>query len=256
MQLFYSTPPQACPYISGRTERKVVTELRGPRESSLYQQLVHAGFRRSHSSAYRPACPACAACVPVRVRVEEFTPRRSHRRILTRNADLEAEERPAVATLEQYRIFKPYELTRHREDDMARMTFNDYRAMVEDSPVDTRIVEFRDADRRLVAVTLTDWLGDGLSGVYKFFAPERARTSPGTYIVLWHIAHARASKLPYVYLGYWIGECRKMSYKIRFQPMEALIDARWQLFDPDSGGQVRDGARQGGAMTTTNQTVT
>ena len=237
LQFFFGATEQPCPYIDGRRERKAVTELTGPDPAGTLDRLSRAGFRRSHSMAYRPACPGCRACVPVRVAVDGFVPGRSQRRIIARNADLRAEERPPHATLEQYSVFKSYVTARHREGGMAEMSFRDYRSMVEDTPVDTRIVEFRDRDRRLVAAALTDWLADGLSGVYKYFAVERMRASPGTYIVLWHVVRARALGLPYVYLGYWIGACRKMAYKTRFQPLEALVGRDWRHFDPQPSGE-------------------
>ena len=236
LQFFYGTARQPCPYLPGREECKAVTDLGGPGAAGLHDVLSRAGFRRSHGIAYRPACPRCRACVPVRVAAGDFVPSRSQRRVLARNADLEARECPPLATLEQYGVFLPYEAGRHGDGDMARMSFDDYRAMVEDTPVDTLVVEFRDADRRLVAVALTDRLADGLSGVYKFFALDRARTSPGTYTVLWHIARARALGLTYVYLGYWIRDSRKMAYKTRFQPLEALVGGRWRRFDPQRPG--------------------
>lgn len=232
LQFFYGTAEQPCPYIEGRAECKAVTELAGPGAPRLHDMLSRAGFRRSHGIAYRPACRGCNACVPVRVVVDGFRPSRSMRRVLKRNADLEAEERPAIATVEQYDLFEAYEVTRHGDGDMAMMDFTDYRAMVEDSPVDTRIIEYREPDGRLAAVALTDWLSDGLSGVYKFFAVDRARASPGTFVILWHIAYARKLGLPYVYLGYWIGESQKMAYKMRFQPLDALHGEQWLPFNP------------------------
>ncbi len=230
LQFFYGTAAQPCPYIEGRSECKAVTELTGPHAPHLHDMLSRAGFRRSHGIAYRPACRGCHACVPVRVVVDQFRASRSMRRVLKRNADLTPRERPAIATLEQYDLFEAYEVSRHGDGDMAMMDFTDYRAMVEDSPVDTRIVEFRDPEGRLAAVTLTDWLSDGLSGVYKFFAVDRARASPGTHVILWHIEQARALGLPYVYLGYWIGESPKMAYKMRFQPLHALRGEQWVPF--------------------------
>lgn len=236
LRLFYGTARQPCPYLPGRIECKAVTDLSGPGAAPSLDTLSRAGFRRSHAIAYRPACPDCRACVPVRIPAADFRPRRSQRRVLARNADLRAEERPPRATLEQFSLFKPYQEARHGGGDMARMSFGDYRAMVEETAVDTRIVEFRDAGRRLAAVALTDWLADGLSGVYKFFSVDRARTSPGTWMVLWHVERARDLGLPYVYLGYWIGGSRGMDYKTRFQPLEALIGRRWRRFDPPAAG--------------------
>ena len=231
LQFFYGTEPQPCPYVAGRAERKAATELTGPGAAALHDTLCRAGFRRSHMLAYRPACPDCRACVPVRVAAADFTPRRSQRRVLARNADLVARERPPRATLEQYFVFRQYQAARHG-GEMAAMRFRDYRAMIEESPVDTQVVEFRDSAGRLVAATLVDRLTDGFSGVYKFFAPDRARASPGVHAVLWHIERARTLGLGYVYLGYWIAESRKMAYKTRFQPLEALVDGRWRRFDP------------------------
>ena len=235
LQFFFGTAPQPCPYIEGLFEAKAVTELVGPCAPRLHDTLSQAGFRRSHGIAYRPACEKCCACVPVRVAVDGFRPTRSMRKVLIRNADLSAIERPPIATMEQFSMFQEYEQTRHGDGDMALMDFGDYRSMVEDTPVETRIIEFRGPDNRLEAVSLTDRLGDGLSGVYKFFAVYRARASTGTFVILWHIERARALDLPYVYLGYWIGESPKMSYKARFQPLEALIGETWTLFCPEMG---------------------
>ena len=228
LRYFYGTAQQPCPYLPGRLECKAVTELSGPDVGRLHDVLSQAGFRRSHGIAYRPACHGCHACVPVRVIAAEFRPGRSLRRVLARNADLAAAYRPAVATLEQYELFRAYEHGRHGDGDMALMDFSDYRAMIEDSPVETHVVEFRDRGGRLAAVSLTDRLGDGLSGVYKFFALDRRRTSPGSFVILWHIEQARALGLTYLYLGYWIADSPKMAYKARFKPLEGLIGERWQ----------------------------
>lgn len=233
LQFFYGTAPQPCPYIPGRMECKAVIELGSVDTARLHDVLSQAGFRRSHSIAYRPACQGCQACVPVRVRAGAFKPSRSLRKVLNRNANLTWEAMPAFATQEQYDLFHAYEQTRHGDGEMALMDFGDYRAMVEDTPVETQIIEFREPSGRLTAVSLTDRLGDGLSGVYKFFATDRSDASPGTYVILWHIQRARDLGLPYVYLGYWIGESSKMTYKSRFKPLEALTETGWQLFEPD-----------------------
>ncbi len=232
LQFFYGTAPQPCPYLPDRLESKAVIELGSLDAGRLHDLLSQAGFRRSHSIAYRPACQGCRACVPVRVRALEFRPSRSMRRVLNRNADLIWEATPAFATQEQYELFHAYEQARHGDGEMALMDFNDYRAMVEDTPIETQIIEFREPSGQLSAVSLTDHLGDGLSGVYKFFAPDRAETSPGTFVVLWHIERARELDVPYVYLGYWIGDSPKMTYKSRFQPLEALTENGWELFRP------------------------
>ncbi len=231
LQFFFGTLSQPCPYLPDRIESKVVTELAGPDALALHDKLTRAGFRRSHTLAYKPACPGCNACVPVRIPVADFRYTRSFRRVTQRNASLVAQERRPRATEEQYTLFARYQASRHGDGGMALMSFEDYRSMVEDSPVDTMIVEFRDADGRLAAAALTDRLSDGLSGIYKFFDPDQARRSTGTFIVLWHVERARELGLPYVYLGYWIADCRKMAYKTRFRPIEAHGPAGWRTME-------------------------
>lgn len=232
LKFFYGTAPQPCPYIPGRMESKAVTELGGVDAGRLHDVLSQAGFRRSHSIAYRPACQGCNACVPVRIRVPDFMPTRSMRRILKRNQDLASVELPPIATEEQYELFRRYEHGRHGDGEMAAMDFSDYRAMVEETLVETMVFEFREPDDRLIAVALVDRLGDGLSGVYKFFATDRSNDSPGTFIILWLVDHARRLGLDYVYLGYWIADSPKMAYKTRFRPIEALIDNEWRTMEP------------------------
>ncbi|MDE2514977.1 MAG: arginyltransferase [Rhodospirillales bacterium] len=227
-QFFYTTAPLPCPYVPGRTERKVVTEIAGPEADALHDRLSRAGFRRSHNIAYAPVCPSCQACVPIRIPVARFVPDRTLRRIARANAASEGFEVPARATTEQFQLFQRYQQARHGEGDMASMSFYDYRAMVEDTPITTTMVEFRDPDGPLLGACLTDRLGDGLSAVYSYFAPELARRSLGTYAVLWLIARAKALGLPYVYLGYWVPESRKMAYKARFRPSEILSGGVWR----------------------------
>ena len=224
---FYRTASLPCPYVEGRTERKLITEIGGRDSPHFYSELSRAGFRRSHHLAYRPACAGCAACVPVRVAVERFEPSRTLRRTMAANADLTALGAPARASVEQFKLFTRYQRSRHAESDMASMTYGDYRAMIEDSPVPTILLELRAPDRSLVATCLVDLLDDGLSAVYSFFDPDSAARSPGTYVVLALIDDARRRALPYVYLGYWIGESRKMAYKTRFRPLEALTPQGW-----------------------------
>ena len=226
-QFFYTTAPLPCPYLPGRTERKIVTELSGTEAEALHERLSRAGFRRSHNIAYAPVCPGCQACVPIRVVSEEFTPDRTQRRILRANADLTVSEMPARATAEQFTLFQRYQKNRHADGDMAAMGYYDYRAMIEDTPISTGILEFRDAQDRLVGACLTDWLADGLSAVYSFFDTDEDKRSLGTFAVLWLIGRARSLGLPYVYLGYWVPESRKMAYKARFRPSEVLMSGAW-----------------------------
>ena len=228
-QFFYTTAPLPCPYLAGRTERKVVTEITGPEAEALHDRLSRAGFRRSHNIAYAPVCPSCQACVPIRIPVMRFQPDRTQRRIARVNAVLDGQETPCRATTEQFQLFQRYQNARHTEGDMATMSFYDYRAMVEDTPIETMMVEYRDRQGRLVGGCLTDGLGDGLSTVYSFFDPDLDRLSLGTYAVLWLVARAQSLGLPYVYLGYWVAESRKMAYKARFRPSEVLAGGSWRL---------------------------
>jgi arginine-tRNA-protein transferase len=234
---FYLTAPSPCPYLEGHEERKVFTHLVGDRAGELNNLLTHGGFRRSQSIAYRPACEGCRACVSVRVLVSEFTPSRSMRRVAERNVDVIGEMRASHPTSEQYSVFRAYLDVRHRNGGMADMTVLDYAMMIEDSHVDTRIVEYR---RRgpdsgingrgtgaLLAVALTDVLGDGLSMVYSFFDPDAGDRSLGTLMILDHIERAKSMGLAYVYLGYWVPGSRKMDYKGRFLPQERLMPSGW-----------------------------
>lgn len=231
LQFFYGTLPQPCPYLPGKMESKVVTELVGKDARRLHEGLSRSGFRRSHSLAYKPACQGCNACIPVRVPVADFIPSRSLKRVWRRNKNLIAEELPPIATGEQFAVFSRYQKWRHSGGGMESMDFSDYQTMVEDTPIDTMIVEFRHGDGMLFGASLTDRLSDGLSGVYKFFDTTEAHRSAGTYIVLWHIERARELGLKYVYLGYWIAGCAKMSYKTRFRPIEAYGVKGWRLME-------------------------
>ena len=231
---FYLTAPSPCPYLPGKEERKVFTHLVGDRAPGLNDLLTHGGFRRSQSIAYRPACEACRACVSIRVVAEDFVPTRSMRRVTQRNFDISGEMRTASPSSEQYSIFRAYLDSRHRDGGMADMTVLDYAMMVEDSHVETRMVEYRltspSGSRRngpLIAVALTDVLSDGLSMVYSFFEPDEESRSLGTFMILDHIAKAREMGLPYVYLGYWVRGSRKMDYKSRFLPQERLMSQGW-----------------------------
>jgi len=228
-QFFYTTAPLPCPYVQGRTERKIVTELSGHDAESLHDRLSHAGFRRSHNIAYSPVCPGCRSCIAIRIDATRFQPDRTQRRVARANQGVEGFEVPARATAEQFALFQRYQSARHGEGDMATMGFYDYRAMIEDTPIDTMVVEFREVDDTLVAACLTDRLTDGLSAVYSFFDPALARRSLGTHAILWLIERAREQQLPYVYLGYWVPESRKMAYKARFRPSEILERGAWRV---------------------------
>jgi leucyl-tRNA---protein transferase len=230
-RFFFATGLMPCPYLPGRLERRLVTELGGNNASRMHDILSNAGFRRSHDIAYAPACPDCDECKAVRVIVGKYQPSRSMRRIINANSDLSTEIVSPLATDEQYELFAAYQGARHGSGEMARMDGADYQALVENSPVETQLVEFRDGKERLIACCLVDYLSDGVSAVYSFFDPDQTRRSLGSLMILWTIRRAAELRLPYAYLGYWIANCRKMSYKARFRPVEVHQPLGWVRYD-------------------------
>jgi len=233
-RFFFTTAPMPCPYLSGLVERRLVTELAGRDAPAYHDALSRAGFRRSHGIAYVPICPDCSACAIVRIVAGEVKRTRSQKRVWTLNHDLDVTQVPARATREQFAVFSDYQRSRHGDGDMARMDAYDYQALVEDTPVQSSILEFRDGDGRLVAACVIDHLSDGPSAVYSFFDPAQSRRSLGTYMILWLIDYANAQGLSYVYLGFWVADSRKMSYKSRFRPIEAFTPDGWRVLDPES----------------------
>jgi arginine-tRNA-protein transferase len=242
---FFLTAPSPCPYVAGQFERKVFTHLVGDRASDLNDLLTQGGFRRSQNIAYRPACENCRACVSVRILAGEFEPTRNMKRVAARNADLIGAVHDAEPSTEQYSLFRAYLDARHRRGGMSDMTVLDYAMMVEDTHVDTKIIEYRKrgpnsfitgkGEGELIAVALTDQMGDGLSMVYSFFNPDHEERSLGTFMILDHIARARTAGLPHVYLGYWVNGSPKMAYKVRFQPQEHLGPKGWERFELEAG---------------------
>jgi len=235
---FYLTSPAPCPYLPGREERKVFTHLVGKRATALNDTLTQSGFRRSQTIAYRPACEDCRACVSVRVKVDDFQPSRNMRRILDVNTDLIGHATQPEPSSEQYSLFRAYLDTRHSDGGMADMSVLDYSMMIEDSHVETRVVEYRPrgidtflngrGEGPLMAVCLTDVLTDGLSMVYSYYDMAQSDRSLGTFMILEHIERARRMGLPHVYLGYWVDGSRKMAYKARFLPQERLGMQGWE----------------------------
>jgi arginine-tRNA-protein transferase len=236
---FFVTSPAPCPYLTGKTERKVFTELSGQHAGELNDALGRIGFRRSQSVAYRPSCIDCSACVSVRVAANEFQPSGTHKRTLKRHSDLEVTACKPWATEEQYALLRRYLKHRHPDGGMVGMDESDFADMIEQSPVKTYVVEYREPSTvgrpgRLVGACLTDQQADGLSMIYSFFEPDdENRPGLGTYIILDHITRAARAGLPYVYLGYWVEHSRRMAYKARFRPLERLGPHGWQRFEPD-----------------------
>ena len=242
---FYVTAPQPCPYLPGKVERKLFTALQGDGARHLNDVLSHQGFRRSQNVLYRPSCAGCAACLSARIVAGEFTATGSQRRVLNRNAHLERVSRSPWATEAQYHLFRRYLDARHATGGMADMDMGEFAAMIEESPVRSRVIEYYaprpgSSVRHLAAVCLTDILSDGVSMVYSFFDPDLARDSLGSYIILDHVRLAREFGLPHVYLGYWVPGSAKMDYKSRYQPLEIFAEGRWsRLGTSDTSALVR-----------------
>ncbi len=236
---FFLTPGGSCPYLPGKVERKVFARLMGPHAAPLNDALTHSGFRRSQMIAYRPACDGCTACVSVRVVAEEFEMSRSMKRMARENDDIVRNAVPAEATREQFALLQAYLASRHAGGGMSDMGLFDYVAMVEETPVETMLIEYRkrEADGSagaLVGCALTDVLQDGLSMVYSFFDPAMSERSLGTFMILDHVQAAKTKRLPFVYLGYWVQGSRKMDYKSRFRPLEALGASGWKRLPDDT----------------------
>ncbi len=232
---FFITAAGPCPYLPGRMERKVFTHLVGPDAKSLNSQLSQGGFRRSQNIAYRPACDGCGACISVRVPVQQFQHSKTQARTLKRNADISSKVVPAKATSEHFSLFRTYIDHRHGDGGMADMTVLDFAAMVDDTLVDSRIIEYRiptpyEPRGELIAAVLVDVLSDGVSLIYSFYAPEYEKRSLGTYIILDMIRRTARMAQPYVYLGFYIRDSLKMRYKGRFLPQERLTPDGWTLF--------------------------
>ena len=238
---FFLTSPSPCPYLHGELERKVFTHLVGEKAPELNDLLTQGGFRRSQNIAYRPACETCRACVSVRILTGEFQPTKNMRRLVKLNDDLMGTENHGEPTSEQYSLFRSYLDSRHKNGGMSDMTVLDYAMMVEDSHVETKIIEYRrrgpdsfvtgKGEGPLVSVALSDQMADGYSMVYSFFEPEEERRSLGTWMILDHIERTRQAGLPHVYLGYWVEGSRKMEYKTRFRPQQHLLANGWELYE-------------------------
>ncbi len=236
---FYVTAPQPCPYLEGRMERKLFTALQGEHAQRLNDTLSKQGFRRSQNVLYRPSCSECSACLSARIRVADFVPSRTQRRVMKRAAHLRRNATSPWATEDQFLLFRRYLDARHADGGMADMDIFEFAAMIEETPIKSRVIEYTrppedgERGRPLAAVCLTDVFDDGLSMVYSFYDPDLVDLSLGTQVILDHIDIAREAGLPYVYLGYWVPGSRKMGYKATFSALEIYKGGQWQdLGDP------------------------
>ena len=236
---FFVTSPSPCPYLPGKQERKVFTELSGLHAAELNDALGRIGFRRSQGVAYRPSCAGCTACLSVRVVTPEFQPNATQRKLLRRHADVEVNACRPWATDEQYQLLRRYLATRHPGGGMTGMDEDDFADMVEHSPVNSLVFEYREPAAhgrrgRLIGACLTDRQADGLSMIYSFFAADLDhRPGLGNFIIMDHIARARDAGLSYVYLGYWVKGSQRMAYKTTYRPIEVLGPSGWRRMRDD-----------------------
>ncbi|MBB5019196.1 arginine-tRNA-protein transferase [Chitinivorax tropicus] len=224
---FYVTAPYPCSYLPDEMARSQVAIPGDLIDAQIYSQLVRAGFRRSGLFTYRPQCDRCRACVPVRIPSKAFTPNRTQRRVWKRNQGLSAEILKLGYSEEHYQLYRRYQESRHSGGGMDEDSREQYRSFILKTHVASFLVEFRDERGTLVMVSLIDELEDGLSSVYTFFDPDLQQASLGTFNIMWQIRLSRKLGRHYLYLGYWIRDCRKMAYKVNFRPIEGLQSGSW-----------------------------
>jgi arginine-tRNA-protein transferase len=224
---FYSTAPYVCSYLPDRMARSQVATPTQLIDTAIYSQLVRSGFRRSGPFIYCPRCDVCHSCVPVRLPVDRLTLSRSQRRAQQRHANLEVRERPLLYNDAHYRLYARYQTKRHPGGGMDEDSDEQYSQFLLASSMETRLMEFTE-DGVLRMVSIIDMLDDGLSSVYTFFDPDVPGASYGAYNILWQAAFCQRLNLPYLYLGYWIRETRKMAYKANFRPLQGYIDHVWR----------------------------
>lgn len=223
---FFATPPHSCSYLDDRKATTLFVDPAAEIDNGMYSALSALGFRRSGRHVYRPHCEGCSACIPVRIPAEEFSRRRSQARVWRRNEDLRVEISPARITDENYELYARYIIRRHRDGDMFPPSPDQFRSFLLCEWSETLFVEFR-ANDRLVAVAVTDQVSDGLSAIYTFYDPDLPRRSLGVYAILWQLQYARDTGREHLYLGYWIKQCQKMSYKTDYRPLQMFVGERW-----------------------------
>ncbi|CAA0118918.1 Aspartate/glutamate leucyltransferase [Halioglobus japonicus] len=222
----YTTYPHSCSYLEDQEATTLFVDPRQPVDQKLYSKLSVLGFRRSGNHIYRPHCAQCNACVPARIPVATFEPRRGQRRIWQRNQDLRMVCTDDITDDEAFDLYHRYISLRHADGDMYPPEREQYEAFLNSVWGCTSYFRFYDQGK-LIAVAVVDKLEDGLSAIYTFFDPDASKRGLGVYAILWQVEQARIMGLDYLYLGYWIRECQKMSYKSEYRPLEVYQNSRW-----------------------------
>jgi len=224
----YLDTEHACSYLDKHQAQFAYVHPEFSLDSSIYAQLIAQGFRRSGSYVYQPYCTACKKCIPVRLAVQDFQISRQQRRTLKKNTGIQIKIKAPVFERPHFELYQHYQRSRHTDSNMANATEEDYISFLSSDWCNTLFVEFC-CDNELAGIAVVDSLDNALSAVYTFFDPKFSARSLGVYAVLWQIEHAKSLGLDWLYLGYWIAECQKMSYKTNYQPLQGLIDEQWQL---------------------------
>ena len=223
----YTTYPHRCSYLEGEEATTLFIDPRQSVDKTLYSNLSMLGFRRSGNHIYRPHCSHCNACIPARIPVDDFRPKRTQKRCIAKNGDLDIEIRRSIADDESYALYDRYIRARHSDGDMYPPDRDQFESFLNDPWDCTEYVQMR-SQGRLVGVAVVDVMVDGLSAIYTFYDPDEDARSLGRYAILWQIQRCRDESKPFVYLGYWIRNCRKMAYKADYQPLEILVNNHWQ----------------------------
>ncbi len=223
----YVTDQTPCGYLDKRHSRSAFVHPSFSLDTDAYSQLIEQGFRRSGDQVYKPFCPTCSECIPTRVAIDDFMPSKSQKRCIKKNKLTTTLVQPAHFKQSHYEMYMRYQKSRHQVGGMAESTKEDYIDFLASQWCDTLFVEFF-ADEKCIAVATIDQFDNALSAVYTFFEPEYAHLSLGTYAILWQIEYAKKQEIEFLYLGFWIKNCQKMSYKNQFQPLQGLIDKQWK----------------------------
>lgn len=227
------TRGHSCSYIDGEVEQRIATDISS--HADMHDRLAETGFRRIENWVYKPSCPQCNACKPIRVITDAFQPSKTQKRIYAANKDIQVTDVGGQTSLEQYALFQHYLSSRHVDGQMASMSLEEFEGMIQNSPIKTNLLEFRQGDNNeLLGCMLTDFQRDGLSAVYSFFSPHHPKRSLGAFMILHLIEKAKANQLPYLYLGYYIKDSAKMSYKIAYRPYEIFQNGNWENAEPES----------------------